>query len=78
MSVNRARTEVGKGATMKTIIINQYRHPETFKMLQDAMTDGIKVEGNCVAWYYEYTTAGETFGLFTLRDAGDEAHYFGH
>ena len=61
---------------MKTIIINQYRHPETFKKLQDAMLDGTKIDDSNVAWCYEYTTVGERFGMFSLSEAGDEPPHF--
>jgi hypothetical protein len=53
---------------MKTFIINPRMDPELFKELENARKSGTKYEDCYVTRYYEYTTAGQMIGTFTLRE----------
>ena len=52
---------------MKTIIVNQGRNPELFRVLHLAWSSDTKYQDCYITRYYEYTTAGQMIGTFTLR-----------
>jgi len=59
----------GKGATVKTIIINPGEEPERYETFYEAMMSGTVVEGWHIMQYSEYDEAGELICKFMLRES---------
>ena len=57
---------------MRTIRVSEFKEPERFRALYDALLSGTKIEGGYVRQYAVSAEAGELVCKFVLRDADDE------